>query len=130
MKGVLIKDGWWKVAEPVDLEEAARLIGADRIEVPALKMGTHYYGCVCDAEGRSKAPEGTPETVVMRIRKGLMRRWRFYGYITGPVFIFLNKGLEDTDVECIRRRIFLNDSDDPFVVVDDFRDMAYEPTDP
>lgn len=129
MRGVLIKDGWWKVAEPKDEEELRGLLGAKEIERPALRLGREYYGCACDADARSKTK--APDTVVMRIRKGLRRKYRYFGYVAGPVFIYLNKGLDASDVDFIAKRIFIhNDGTSPFLLVDDFQNVAYEETDP
>lgn len=130
MRGILIRhNGWWSVEDPKDEEELKRLLGAQEIERPALKMGTWYYGCACDADARDKNgfKEGD-ETVVMMIRK--MLRTRFFGYIAGDVFIYLNKGLDDDDIERIKRRIFLKGKDrTPFLVVDDFQNYEYEEAD-
>ena len=59
MRGILIKDGWWKEADPKDEDELKALLGATEIERIALKVGDQYYGCACDADARSKttAPE-------------------------------------------------------------------------
>lgn len=129
MRGVLIKDGWWRIAEPKDEEELRELLGAKEMERPALKLGDEYYGCWCDADARERTKE--PDTVVMRIRKGVTRRYRYYGYVAGPVFIHLNRGLDDGEIGRIASRIFIHDDGtSPFLLVDDFRNVAYEETDP
>ena len=129
MRGVLIKDGWWKIAEPKDEEELRGLLGAKEMERPALKLGDEYYGCWCDADGREK--DYGLDTVVMRIKKGVTRKYHYYGYVIGPVFIHLNRGLDDGDIRRIVSRIFLhNDGETPFLLVDDFQNVAYEDTDP
>lgn len=131
MRGILIdpRTGWWREENPRDLEEIKGLLSADELENAALKLGAEYYGCYCDAEAREK--DYGPDTVVMRIKKGLRRKVRYFGYIAGPVFIYLNKGLEDIDVEFIKKRIILHsDGDSPCLIVEDFQDMTYEVTDP
>lgn len=122
--------GWWQECEVEGEEDARRILGAEELERPALKLGDEYYGCWCDAEGRSKA--SGPDTVVMRVRKRFGRGWRFFGYVAGPVIIHLNKGLEDLDIAFISKRILMHDDErkTPFLLVEDFRDMAYEDSDP
>ena len=64
----------------------------------------------------------------MRIRRRL-RRDRYFGYVMGPVFIFLNKGLSDEDVDYLTHHIIL-DGEEPRLIVERFEDMMYEPSDP
>lgn len=130
MKGILIRhDGWWSVEDPKDEEELKQMLNATALERPALRVGAEYYGCVCDADARAKLPDDTCDTVVMRIRKRF--KDRLYGYVAGDVFIYLNKGLDDVDIDFISKRIFIHkDGITPFLLVEDFRNMMYEETDP
>ena len=68
----------------------------------------------------------------MRIRKGLSRRYRYFGYVAGPVFIYLNKGLDDLDVKFLAARILIHRDDalTPCLVADDLRNAVYGDTDP
>lgn len=122
--------GWWKEVDINGEEDVKRILGAEELERPALRLGKEYYGCWCDADAR-EGPHG-PDCVVMRIKKGLSRRWRYFGYVSGPVLIHLNKGLEDVDFEFLKGRIFTHDDSDrtPFLLVDDFQNVVYEDTDP
>ena len=133
MRGMLIDpvQGWWRECDPRDEEEIKGLLRADELENTALKVGEEYYGCWCDRHGRDEGKGYRKETVVLRRREGLRRKWHYYGYIMGPVFIYLNRGLSDLDVEFLKGRLILHsDGDSPCIIVEDFQNMAYEPTDP
>lgn len=122
--------GWWKEIEIEGEEDVKRLLGAKELERPALKLGDEYYGCWCDADAREKTSRR--DTVVMRVKKRFKRGWRFFGCIAGPVVIHLNKGLEDVDIAFISRRILTYNDEEksPFLLVEDYRNMMYEDTDP
>jgi len=132
MRGIFIdpEKGWWEERDPKDTEEIKEMLGAEFLENPALKVGGEYFGCYCDRDAREH--ETHPDTVVMRIRKGFRKRHRYFGYVAGPVFIYLNRGLDDIEVEFLRRRIFLHEdaARTPFLLVEDFQDMLYEESDP
>lgn len=69
---------------------------------------------------------------MMLVRKRFWRKSRIFGYVAGPVFIHLNKGLDDDDIEIIKDRIQVIRGGDysTHLVVDNFQHMCYEDTDP
>ena len=126
-RGLYIRNGWYDI---IETDDPVKLLGAEEIEVPALKVGAkgRYYGCICDANARETGA-CKDEYIVMRIKRKL-RKSRFFGYVMGPVFIFLNKGLSDEDIAYIRRHIILDSNEVPHLIVEDFRNMFYEHSDP
>ena len=124
VRGLLIRNGWYEI---VETDDPASLLGAEETETPALKVGEEIYGCVCDRNARESGLY-KKDTVVLR-RKRFLGKDRFYGYVMGPVFIYLNRGLDDLDIEFLRRRILLHE-EEPFLLVEDFVNMVYDDTDP
>ena len=127
VRGLFIRNGWYDI---VETDDPGRLLDADEIEVPALKIGPQgrYYGCICDANAREKGA-CRDEYVLMHIKKRF-RKHRFFGYVMGPVFIFLNRGLSDDDIAYIRRHIILDGAETPHLIVEDFQNVCYEHSDP
>lgn len=54
MRGILIDENWWRIVDPKDTEELKSLLGAERLERPAIKIAGHFFGCYCDADARTK----------------------------------------------------------------------------
>ena len=126
VRGLCIRNGWYDI---VETDDPASLIGAEEIEIPALKVGSgRYYGCICDANARESGA-CRDEYVVMHIKKRL-RKHRFFGYVMGPVFVYLNRGLSDEDIAYLRKHIVPDQREVPHLIVEDFQDMAYERSDP
>lgn len=129
VRGILINENGCKV---VKTDDPKNLLNANDLETPALKIGREgrFYGCICDSDARTSGKYDDDMDTVIIHKKRFLDKIRFYGYVCGPVFIYLNKGLSDDDLDYIQRYIFTTNKGTTHLIAENFINYCYEVTDP
>jgi len=100
MRGIRIDDTGWKITN-LNKEGFRKTIDADSLDLFMVKVCGRQFGCMCDHDGYAK---NMPISALCKKILG-PKDAECIVLSHGPIFIYLNKGLTDEDIDLIGSRI-------------------------